>query len=183
MGKWFIRFLLFFVLLEAGWAVFFVCLVVCLLITIYYRLSIENADIEKSVPSLGKYIGDEKEGNGTGMNGVEATFIPEVVDSTEWRSLDEFRESLAVVWAGDDLPIEFSYRNLANEYTRRNIDLKEVLVNDREELYFSGWCHLSGNFRTFKVKRIQTKILFDGRKYDRDDFIEEILLLDPYDFS
>lgn len=99
------------------------------------------------------------------------------------RALENFKDSLAVVWADTDKTIEFSYRDAKGDRSRRKIDLSEASVNDYGELYFIGFCWESLDSRSFKVKRITSKILYAGRRYDKDEFLRNILLLEPTNFE
>lgn len=99
------------------------------------------------------------------------------------RSIENFKDSLAVVWADSDISIEFSYRDAKGDRSRRKMDLSEASINDNGELYFLGFCWEALDSRSFKVKRITSKILHNGRRYDRDHFLRDVLFLEPSDFE
>ncbi|KAA5938714.1 DUF4236 domain-containing protein [Pantoea sp. Bo_2] len=93
-----------------------------------------------------------------------------------------FSDNLSVVWAEEDITIEFSYRKPSGETIRRESDLVEVLVNDSMEPYLKCFCHLAKDYKLFKYKRITSKILVGGVKYHKDDFLEKVLNLSRDDF-
>lgn len=96
---------------------------------------------------------------------------------------NDFKKSLSIVWADDDLTIEFSYKDSKGDRSRRTLDLGEVSVNKQMELYFIGVCHSAMDNRAFKFKRITSKIKYLGKVYDKESFLIEILSLSPHDFS
>ncbi|MEY0512917.1 hypothetical protein AB7315_05865 [Providencia manganoxydans] len=91
---------------------------------------------------------------------------------------NEFKDSLSIVWAENAIPISFSYRDALANRTRRNILLEEVSLNSFDELYFMGFCNEQADSRYFKVDRITSKIEYNGKKYDVNDFLQTVLLID-----
>lgn len=93
-------------------------------------------------------------------------------------SLDEFKDSLSIVWVEDPIDIEFSYMDSSGNRTRRCILLHEVLINKNSSPYFYGLCLDAGDFRLFKVDRVTSKIKHKSARYDASDFFEDVLSLD-----
>ncbi|EAA7903287.1 hypothetical protein [Salmonella enterica] len=100
--------------------------------------------------------------------------------------IDDFFESLSIVWTDHDsddvIDIEFSYKNSIDERSRRNIILDTVSINNKNEVYLRGFDMTAEDDRTFKLKRITSKILFDGRKYSKKEFLDDVLYLDSSEF-
>lgn len=100
-----------------------------------------------------------------------------VPDRNNDDSFSEFNENLSVVWADNDLSIDFSYRDATGNRSRRSVLLSEVNINSYGDFYFTGYCSDSAGKRHFKVDRITSKIEFSGSKYTVDDFKDNILHL------
>ncbi|KHT35058.1 WYL domain-containing protein [Pectobacterium carotovorum] len=97
--------------------------------------------------------------------------------------LDEFRKNLSIIWAGESFFVQFSYRDIYDNRSRRDVQLEEVSINSSGDAYFYGFCLDAQDYRLFKIKRITSKILFNKNKYGKSEFFKEILQLDYKDFS
>lgn len=108
----------------------------------------------------------------------ESAYHTEKYEDNYSLSLDEFKDSLSIVWVEDPIDIEFSYIDSSGNRTRRCILLHEVLINKNSSPYFYGLCLDAGDFRLFKVDRITSKIKHKSERYDASDFFEDVLSLD-----
>ncbi|WP_387690983.1 hypothetical protein [Photorhabdus sp. RM71S] len=95
---------------------------------------------------------------------------------------NEFKENLSVIWADNPISVEFSYRDLNNNRSRRNVLLNEVSINSESEPYFNCFCMNASDNRIFKVKRITSKIQYAGKKYSKEEFFDDILQLNSWKF-
>lgn len=114
---------------------------------------------------------------------IASQFVQFDDDDIRERSIENFKDPLAVVWPDSDKSIEFTYRDAKGDRSRRKMDLSEASINNNGELYFLGFCWEALDSRSFKVKRITSKILHNGRRYDRDEFLRDVLFLEPSDFE
>ncbi|MCP9269385.1 WYL domain-containing protein [Xenorhabdus sp. XENO-1] len=105
-------------------------------------------------------------------------------DTETWddSQTNEFRDGLSIVWADQALSIEFSYGDLNDNRSRREVRLNEVSINADGEPYFSCFCMTASDNRTFKVKRITSKIQYAGKKYSKAEFFDDILKLSSGEF-
>lgn len=107
--------------------------------------------------------------------------------TSQSNTLDNFKDNLSIVWTDADsdysILIEFSYSGFSDGMSRRNIIVTEVSVNQYFELYFIGYCLDKSDERTFKVNRITSQITFNGKKYSKEKFVDDILFLDSSEFS
>ncbi|MEQ2017791.1 hypothetical protein ABLB90_14800 [Photorhabdus bodei] len=87
---------------------------------------------------------------------------------------NEFKENLSIIWADSPISVEFSYRDLNNNRSRRNVLLNEVSINSEDEPYFNCFCMNASDNRIFKVKRITSKIQYAGKKYSKEEFFNDI---------
>jgi len=90
---------------------------------------------------------------------------------------------LSIIWAENDLQISFSYGGRGGRTSVREILLKEVLINNRGEVYFKGVCFDKHAMRTFKLERISGDIQYKYKNYDKYDFFEEVLCLPGEKFA
>ncbi|MGV8004467.1 hypothetical protein QPK14_21040 [Photorhabdus temperata subsp. temperata] len=95
---------------------------------------------------------------------------------------NEFKENLSIIWADSPISLEFSYRDLNNNRSRRNVFLNEVSINSEGEPYFNCFCMNASDNRIFKVKRITSKIQYAGKKYSKEEFFNDILQLNSWKF-
>ncbi|WFQ80017.1 hypothetical protein PXH59_02160 [Xenorhabdus sp. SF857] len=114
----------------------------------------------------------------------EHSTIDKSHDTEIWREsqTNEFRDGLSIVWADKSISIEFSYRDLSDNRSRREVLLNEVSINADGEPYFSCFCMSASDNRTFKVKRITSKIQYAGKKYSKAEFFDDILQLNSGEF-
>lgn len=79
--------------------------------------------------------------------------------------------SADTLWTGN-VEIEFSYKDSVGNYSRRIITLKKVEQNNYGDLYLGGYCSERGEYRTFKVSSIKSKIKYSGVEYSVSEFID-----------
>lgn len=96
---------------------------------------------------------------------------------TRYQSLEGWKKDLESIWQGGPIEIEFTYVSKKGR-SRRLVSLNEVVKNSRRQLYFVGLCKDKNEKRTFNIENITTKILYKSRRYDHDEFFEEILDID-----
>lgn len=100
--------------------------------------------------------------------------------STREKHFQSFDEDLITAWAGDTRTIEFSYEKSFGKKERRQVQPNEVCFNSEGEFYIKGHCLLRNEPRTFKQDRITTKIKVGSKRYDFDDWCEEVIKIDIY---
>lgn len=61
------------------------------------------------------------------------------------------------IWNGQ-IDIVFDYTNSAGEFNRRTVRMEKIYTNDYGEIYFSGFCFLRYEGRTFAARRVQGDI-------------------------
>ena len=88
-----------------------------------------------------------------------------------------WKDNLTVLWAGDET-IEFTYET--RDKSRRKVTVKEVCVDQKGYLCLIGFCHLRQEKRTFKACNIVTKIKQKSKRYDVDEWIEDVLNIDIF---
>ncbi|MGP7732853.1 WYL domain-containing protein [Oceanimonas smirnovii] len=96
--------------------------------------------------------------------------------------LAEFEESLTTIWAGDAKTVEFTYEKpFGRGRSRRRVDVEELMYYAKGRIILRGHCHERGEERTFREDRILTKIKTGSKRYDFDEWCEELLGVDLYD--
>lgn len=104
---------------------------------------------------------------------------PDVVNSSK---LAEFEESLTTIWAGTTKTIEFTYEKpFGDRRSRRRVDVEELMYDTKGRIVLRGYCHEKGEERTFRESRIRTKIKAGSKRYDFDEWCEELLGVDLYE--
>lgn len=116
-----------------------------------------------------------------------ATSTAEIPSDSQIDTLRDFNSNLTTVWTDADsdcsILIEFSYSGFGGGTSWRNIIVTEASINMYSELYFIGYCLDKSAERTFKVERINSEIKFNGKKYSKEKFIDDVLFLDSSEFS
>lgn len=97
----------------------------------------------------------------------EVSFYQKQATKNKYTERD--KHDFEVLWSGSE-SIEFSYRDSKGSRTRREVILNTVKQNEYGELYFYGFCMERCAIRSFRVDRIKSKILWNGKKYDVDEF-------------
>lgn len=92
--------------------------------------------------------------------------------------LDDFKDNLSIIWAGNPYEIEFSYRNGNGDRSRRKLTLEEISVSKDFTPYFIGKCHTNDDVRCFRMDRITSKIKYKSKLYDVVEFIDVVMDLD-----
>jgi len=87
----------------------------------------------------------------------------------------KFDNELVTLWAGNTKSIEFTYESFHGEKLRRTINPTEVCFNDNDEFYIKGICLTRNAPRTFKEYNITTKIKSGSKRYNFDEWCDEIL--------
>jgi hypothetical protein len=96
--------------------------------------------------------------------------------------LAEFEESLTTIWAGSTKTIEFTYEKpFERGRSRRRVDVEELMYDAKGRIILRGHCHKRGEERTFREDRILTKIKCGSKRYDFDEWCEELLGVDLYE--
>ncbi|WP_445399901.1 WYL domain-containing protein [Zobellella sp. An-6] len=96
--------------------------------------------------------------------------------------LAEFEESLTTIWAGSTKTIEFTYEKpFERGRSRRRVDVEELMYDAKGRIILRGHCHERGDERTFREDRILTKIKCGSKRYDFDEWCEELLGVDLYE--
>lgn len=96
--------------------------------------------------------------------------------------LAEFEESLTTIWAGDSKTVEFTYEKpFGRGRSRRRVDVEELMYDAKGRIILRGHCHERGEERTFREDRIITKIKAGSKRYDFDEWCEELLGVDLYE--
>ncbi|ECF1345735.1 hypothetical protein E0657_15585 [Salmonella enterica subsp. enterica serovar Abony] len=77
-------------------------------------------------------------------------------------------------------PITTSFTYLSsNGKERRTVDIDQVLKNDKNDYYLSGFCHLRKERRTFISSRFQTMLATEGhKKYYFHDWLKNVIGID-----
>ncbi|EFR5874982.1 WYL domain-containing protein [Salmonella enterica] len=77
-------------------------------------------------------------------------------------------------------PITTSFTYLSsNGKERRTVDIDQVLKNDKNDYYLSGFCHLRKERRTFISSRFQTMLVTEGhKKYYFHDWLKNVIGID-----
>ena len=94
-----------------------------------------------------------------------------------YKNIRDWESDLTTVWAGE-YEIEFTYEKRDSSRSRRKIKLREVCFDRKSRIYLKGFDHGRDEQRTFNIDNITTKILLKSKRYDVDDFLEEVLGLD-----
>lgn len=96
--------------------------------------------------------------------------------------LAEFEESLTTIWAGDTRTIEFTYEKpFGRGRSRRRVDVEEMMYDAKGRIILRGQCHERGEERTFREDRILTKIKSGFKRYEFDEWCEELLGVNLYE--
>jgi gas vesicle protein len=98
------------------------------------------------------------------------------IGNRAYDSVEDWQQELTVIWAGKAEPIEFTYRKY-DERERRSISPTEFGYDGNKKPYIKGICHKSGEPRTFKTIRIETKIKVGSKRYDLGEWLESCLSL------
>lgn len=102
----------------------------------------------------------------------------EITGSTDnYKNLNDWESDLTTAWAGV-CDIEFTYEKRDSSRSRRKVKLLEVCIDRKSRVYLKGFDHGRDDKRTFNTDKITTKILIKNKRYDIDDFLEEVLGLD-----
>ncbi|MGO3397320.1 MAG: hypothetical protein ACTINL_12560 [Serratia proteamaculans] len=107
-----------------------------------------------------------------------------IASDKKHKNFDSFNNELSVLWGAGKEPasIEFSYIDSKGNRTRREVLLFEVSESKWSDIYFIGTCMESFEERTFKLERIASKITYEGKKYSKAEFIDDVLYLDSSDY-
>lgn len=93
------------------------------------------------------------------------------------KSLADWEDNLTVIWAGSET-VEFSYEARHQKRSRRKVTVQELCVDQYDNLCLVGLCHLRQEKRTFKAQNIVTKIKVGSKRYDLEDWVEDVLKVD-----
>lgn len=91
-----------------------------------------------------------------------------------------FDDQLITLWAGDTKDVEFTYESFHGERLRRTVKPTEICFNNNGKFYLKGFCLTRNAPRTFKETNIKTKIKVGSKRYDFDEWCEEVLHIDMY---
>jgi len=95
----------------------------------------------------------------------------------------EFDNQLVTLWTGNTKSIEFTYESFNGEKLRRTINPSEVCFDKSDghnEFYIKGLCLTRNAPRTFKECNITTKIKAGSKRYEFDEWCEDVLKVDMY---
>lgn len=98
----------------------------------------------------------------------------------------DFRDSLSIIWTDDQadelLTLQFTYLDFYRDKSKRLVDLSEASINNHNRLYLVGYCYEANEERMFKFSRISSSIECNGESYSKDDFLRDVLKVDPVKF-
>ncbi len=107
------------------------------------------------------------------------SFAPAAAKTNDGGGLDNFEQSLTTLWTGDISTVEFTYVAFGGERSRRKVDVDELAFNERGQFYLRGFCHKRQEQRTFKVENIETQFKVGSKRYEFEDWCEDVLGLPP----
>lgn len=114
---------------------------------------------------------------------VSLSSSPEDEDD-EWKkydSVEQWKNDLTVIWAGQTDDIEFSYRKDWNSpKERKKVTPQELVFDSNKRIYVKGLCHKRNEIVYFNQDKIETKILAGSTRYDFDEWVERRLKIDIY---
>ena len=152
---------------EAGFIFSLSCLVVC---------------------KVKKHIGQNKETYEVTSHKVSPAITSadskQLWTENNYKNIRDWESDLTTAWAGE-YEIEFTYEKRDTSRSRRKIKLREVCFDKKSRIYLKGVDYGCDEQRTFNIDNIITKFLLKSKRYDVDDFLEEVLGLDVslIDFS
>ena len=97
-----------------------------------------------------------------------------------YSTIEDWKGDLRTIWQGDPRTIEFTYGTRDGDKTRRKVDVEQVLVDGRGEIYMRAFCHLRNEPRTFRFDRIRTKILDRSQRFEPYEWLGEKLNIEGY---
>ncbi|WP_160309137.1 WYL domain-containing protein [Klebsiella aerogenes] len=150
-----------------------------------YLISDKGAKLKtKSVRAKNNGVQPEKssvETTATSYAGIELKDEASVEDGFQ-----DFRDSLSIIWTDDQadelLTLQFTYLDFYRDKSKRLIDLSEASISNHNRLYLVGYCYEANEERMFKFSRISSNIECNGEKYSKNDFLRNILRIDPAKF-
>lgn len=99
----------------------------------------------------------------------------------ESNGLERFHsEEKITLWSGSTKPIEFTYSPYRKPKERRSVRPTEVFFTRDGKFYISGYCELRKAPRTFNQHNFETKIKVGSRRYDFDEWCDEVLGIDIF---
>ncbi|MDX7770950.1 MULTISPECIES: WYL domain-containing protein [Aeromonas] len=131
---------------------------------------VPQKSVDKSQAKVGPVF--SKKGN---KPAPEFSYNPVATKATSSDALDKFEQSLTTLWAGYISGVEFTYVSFDGERSRRQVDVEELVFNDRGQFYIRGFCHKRIEQRTFKVRNIETKFKVGSKRYEFDDWCTQVL--------
>jgi hypothetical protein len=90
----------------------------------------------------------------------------------------DFETDLVTIWTGNTKPIEFTYEKKNGTKDRREIKPTEICFNSEGFFYIKGFCLLRNEPRTFRQDSFTTKIKVGNKRYDFDEWCEDVLNID-----
>ena len=94
-----------------------------------------------------------------------------------YKYIRDWESDLTTAWAGE-YEIEFTYEKRDSSRSRRKIKLREVCFDKKSRIYLKGFDYGRDEQRSFNINNITTKILLKSKRYDVDEFLDEVLGLD-----
>ncbi|MGU9887422.1 WYL domain-containing protein [Serratia marcescens] len=170
-------------------AIYFILPVVIAIYSYVYTRSIrnENKNLKSRISVLENELGEIEKKYHQVVRSKDTellrdTFVNDNYRPIEYKdsnsSLTDFASNLSIVWAGEQLGVEFSYRDSDGNTSRRDAYLEEVAINSFGEPYFYAYCMDKGEMRHFKVDRITSKIGHYGLTYSVNEFFSDVLGID-----
>ena len=111
---------------------------------------------------------------------VLITDTPDNHHDNQSASLNEWKDDLTIIWAGETNEIEFTYESYSGKKSRRKVKPSEVSFDGRKELTIKGICSKSNEERHFKAHNLTTMIKVGSQRYDVHDWAEKYLNVDLY---
>lgn len=93
-------------------------------------------------------------------------------------SLEEWEDSLVILWAGSPKVIEFTYESWRSDKKRRKVSVEEIAKNEDGEIIFNGICLDANEQRSFKRSNITTMLKIGSKRMEVEEWLEEEIGID-----